>query len=318
MTEKRIPWTVYVVMLVTTLFWALGHPLGRIILRTVHPFQLGAINLVVGLLTLLVFLAATGRMSAIFRLPARDLLGSLSLGALGFALYQVLTFSALSRIPASINAVLVATNVVLIAPLAALFLKERIRWRGAAAIACAFGGVVLVTFNQGLAAGSRISLVGCLFSLLAALSFALYTVIGKSVVQRNDPLIVTALALFAGAVLLSIFTGATVGFGSLADAGGRAWALMILLGVTMIGFAYPAWFACLKLLPATRVSIFIYLTPVFAVVLSFLILDERFTWLFYIGGALVLGSVVVSSMSTALHGAPDARLSLSGRQTRVP
>ena len=304
MIEKRIPWTVYVVMLVTTLFWALGHPLGRIILRTVHPFQLGAINLVVGLLTLLVFLAATGRISAIFRLPARDFLGSLSLGALGFALYQVLTFSALSRIPASINAVLVATNVVMIAPLAALFLKEKIRWQGAAAIACAFGGVVLVTFNQGLATGSRISLVGCLFSLLAALSFALYTVIGKRVVQRNDPLIVTALALFAGAVLLSIFTGATVGFGSLADAGERAWILMILLGVTMIGFAYPAWFACLRLLPATRVSIFIYLTPVFAVVLSFLILGERFTWLFYIGGALVLGSVVVSSMSTMRQGGP--------------
>jgi drug/metabolite transporter (DMT)-like permease len=295
MTDNKRQWTVYGVMLVTTLFWALGHPLGRIILRTVHPFQLGAINLVVGLLTLVGFLAATGRLSAIVRLPARDLFESLALGALGFALYQVLTFSALSRIPASINAVLVATNVVLIAPLAAVFLGERIRWQGAVAIACAFGGVVLVTFNQGMAAGPGISLVGCLFSLLAALCFALYTVIGKKVVQRNDPLIVTALALFAGAVLLGAFTGATVGFRSLADAGGRAWVLMVLLGVTMIGFAYPAWFACLKQLPATRVSIFIYLTPVFAVVLSFFILDERFTWLFYVGGALVLGSVVVAT-----------------------
>jgi drug/metabolite transporter (DMT)-like permease len=119
--------------------------------------------------------------------------------------------------------------------------------------------------------------------------------------------------LFAAAVLLSIFTGATVGFGSLADAGERAWILMILLGVTMIGFAYPAWFACLRLLPATRVSIFIYLTPVFAVVLSFLILGERFTWLFYVGGALVLGSVVASSMSATRQGARDAGASSRGR-----
>jgi hypothetical protein len=29
-------------LLLATLFWALGHPLGRIILQTVHPFQLGA------------------------------------------------------------------------------------------------------------------------------------------------------------------------------------------------------------------------------------------------------------------------------------
>jgi drug/metabolite transporter (DMT)-like permease len=65
----------------------------------------------------------------------------------------------------------------------------------------------------------------------------------------------------------------------------------------MIGFAYPAWFACLKKLPATRVSIFIYMTPVFAVVLAFLILDERFSWLFYAGGALVLAGVVASTIS---------------------
>jgi drug/metabolite transporter (DMT)-like permease len=31
------------------------------------------------------------------------------------------------------------------------------------------------------------------------------------------------------------------------------------------------------------------------VVLSFLILDERFTWMFYVGGALVLGSVVTAT-----------------------
>jgi drug/metabolite transporter (DMT)-like permease len=228
-------------------------------------------------------------------MPARDMLASLALGIVGFALYQLLTFSALSRIPASMNAVLVSTNVVLIAPLAAILLRERIRWARAAAILCAFAGVVLVTFNQGFAPGARLDLYGCLLSLLAALSFALYTVLGKRVVERNDPLIVTAVALFAGAVALSTLTGFTVGFTSLSAAGGFNWFLMIVLGVTMIGFAYPAWFTSLKKLPASRVSIFIYLTPVFAVVLAFLILDERFSWLFYVGGALVLSSVVVST-----------------------
>ena len=302
MKEKNIPWGVYPVILVTTLFWALGHPLGRIILRTVHAMQLGSINLVVGFLVLLAYLGATGRLRSVLRLPARDLLASLALGVIGFALYQLLTFSALSRIPASMNAVLVATNIIMIAPLASLFLKEKIGWGRAVAILTAFGGVVLVTFNQGFAAQAGIDLAGCLFSLLAALSFAVYTVLGKSVVSRNDPLIVTALALFAGAVLLSAFTAATVGFGGTARADGLTWLFMILLGVTMIGFAYPAWFACLKLLPASRVSIFIYVTPVFAVVLSFLILNERFSWLFYLGGALVLGSVVLSTAALQRKG----------------
>ena len=298
MEQKAIPWRVYPAILIATIFWALGHPLGRIIVRSVDPLQLGSVNLVVGFLVLLAYLAAAGKLPAIFHLPARDLLGSLALGVVGFAIYQFLTFSALKRIPASMNAILVATNIIMITPLAALFLKERFLWARAIAILTAFGGVLLVTFNQGFAVGTRIDLIGCMFSLFAALSFAIYTVLGKSIVSRNDPLIVTALAIFAGAVLLSAASGAVVGLERLAAADSVTWLLMILLGATMIGVSYPTWFACLKLLPASRVSIFIYMTPVFAVVLSSLILNERFSWLFYVGAAVVLGSVAFSNVAS--------------------
>jgi drug/metabolite transporter (DMT)-like permease len=284
-------------MLFATVFWALGHPLGRIILREVHPFQLGSVNLVVGFLSVLAYLAVVGKAPLLFRLSLRDTLSSLALGALGFAVYQVLTFSALSRIPASMNAVLVATNVILIAILSALFLRERIRWLRAAGILCAFLGVMLVTFNSGFSLAAAVDLTGCAFSLLAALSFALYTVLGKRLVQANDPLIVTTLALFSGAVLLTAFTAATTGLGRLGAAGPVPWVLMIVLGVTMIGYAYPAWFESLKRLPASHASTFIYLTPVFAVVLSFLILNERFSWPFYVGGLLVLGGIAASASS---------------------
>ncbi len=302
-------------LLLATLFWALGHPLGRIILQTVHPFQLGTVTLATGFLCLLAYLAAARRLPLLARMRPADLAGSLALGVLGFAAYQVLTFSALARIPASVNAILVSSNVVLIAVLSAIFLKESVGWRRALGILIAFAGVVLVTFNRGIplgaaappplvgepiapsgvSLGGSIDLLGCAFSLLAALCFALYTILGKQLVGRNDPLLVTALALLAGALLLGAVTAGFVGFSSLARAGGRAWRLMVLLGVSMIGFAYPAWFETLRKLPASRASVFVYLTPVFAVILSFLILDERFSWVFYAGAALVLGGVALSS-----------------------
>jgi drug/metabolite transporter (DMT)-like permease len=286
-------------LLLATLFWALGHPLGRIILQTVHPFQLGSLTLTVGFLCVFVYLAAVRRLPLLARMSGGDIAGSLALGVLGFAAYQVLTFSALARIPASMNAVLVSCNVVLIAILSAIFLKERIRWQRAAGILIAFAGVVLVTFNHGFALGGSIDLLGCAFSLLAALCFALYTILGKRLVKRNDPLLVTSLALLAGGLLLGVVTAGFVGLSSLAQAGRQAWWLMILLGVSMIGFAYPAWFETLKRLPASRASVFVYLTPVFAVILSFLILDERFSWMFYAGGALVLAGVALSSLAKA-------------------
>jgi drug/metabolite transporter (DMT)-like permease len=288
---------VYVPMVLATLFWAAGHPLGRIILEKVHAFQLGSVTLVVGFLSVLAYLAVTGKLPLLFRLSGRDTALSLALGAIGFAAYQVLTFSALSRIPASMNAILVTTNVILILVLSAVFLREKISWLRAAGIILAFIGAALVALNRGFAPGAHVDFLGSAFSLLAALSFALYTVLGKSLVERNDPLIVTTLALFSGAVLLTVFTAATVGLGSLASAGARPWWLMVFLGVTMIGYAYPAWFECLKRLPASQASSFTYLTPVFAVLLSLLILGERFGWPFYLGGVLVLGGVAATASS---------------------
>ena len=49
-------------ILLATLFWALGHPLGRIILQTVHPFQLGSMTLAIGFLCVFLYLAAARRL----------------------------------------------------------------------------------------------------------------------------------------------------------------------------------------------------------------------------------------------------------------
>ena len=233
----------------------------------------------------------------------------MGLGVFGFFLYQILTFSALSRIPASMNAVLVSNNVVFIALLAALILKERVGLFRVMGIILAIGGVVLVTFNKGFSISSgtgSIDLLGCSFSLLAALSAALYSVIGKKVLISNDPLIVAALAIFSGAVLLTILTASTVGFTEVYVAGWSTILLMVFLGITMIGIAYPLWFVCLKRFPASQISIYIYLTPIFAVVLSLIILHERFSWLFWAGGALIMGGIIITNLFASDKAAPKS------------
>jgi len=288
----------YFLMLIVSFFWAIGHPVGRILLEKLHPFQVSTVTLGTGFIGLMIFLIITGRIKKLFKLPMRDIFISMGLGVLGFFLYQILTFSALDRIPASMNAVLVSNNVVFIAIFAAIILKERIRLAGVAGIILAVAGVVLVTFNQGFNLGNgsgNISILGCSFSLLAALSAALYSVIGKKVLAQNDPLIITAFAIFSGTVLLTILTASTVGFSDIAVAGWQLNTIMVVLGLTMIGVAYPLWFICLKKFPASQISIYTYLTPVFAVILSLAILKEKFSWLFWVGGGLILLGIIITN-----------------------
>jgi drug/metabolite transporter (DMT)-like permease len=195
------------------------------------------------------------------------------------------------------NAILVSTNVVFIAIFAALILKERVMPASIIGIALALFGVVLVTFNRGftLEGGEgSINLLGCLFSVLAAILFALYSVFGKKVLVSNDPLIINALSLFSGAALLAIMTSATVGFAEVVSADWKTLLILIFIGLSN-GIAYPLWFTCLKRVPATHVSIYIYLMPVFAIILSLIIINERFSWLFWVGGALILGGIVITN-----------------------
>ena len=288
----------YFLMLIVSFFWAIGHPLGRIIVQKVHPFQLSTVTLVTGFIGLLIFLIISGRIKKISEIPKRDIFISLLIGVLGFFFYQILTFSALVRIPASVNAVLVSNNVVFIAILAAIILKEKIRLLQSLGIFLAIIGVLLVTFNNGFYlndGGANINLLGCAFSLLAALSAALYSVIGKKVLTSNDPVIITTIAIFSGAVLLTVLTASTVGFSEIFRAGWTTILMMIMLGLTMIGVAYPLWFVCLKRFPASQISIYIYLTPVFAVILSLIILDEKFKWLFWVGAPLILTGIIITN-----------------------
>ena len=69
MEKRAFPFRIeYIFMLIAAFFWALGHPLGKIVLRTVHPFQLGAVNLIAGFLSLLIYLTLAGRLRDVFKI----------------------------------------------------------------------------------------------------------------------------------------------------------------------------------------------------------------------------------------------------------
>jgi drug/metabolite transporter (DMT)-like permease len=286
----------YAFMLLFAFFAALGHPLGRIIVREMHPILLGTMSLLVGLFVLALYVACSGRMKMLLGLKGKDVLLSAGIGIFGFFFFQILTFSALSRIPASVNAFLINTSVVYISLLAAAVLKERIPVNRVAAIVLALVGMLFVVFNRGFQFQRAVDLLGCLFSILGAIVFSIYSVFGKKLLERNDPVVIVTVAVLSGSIFLVIFSGLTVGYASLSGVSMGSWLLTILLGATMIGLAYPLWFIGLKRLPASHVSLYIYMAPLFAVLLSFIILRETFGWLFWIGALLILGGIVLASM----------------------
>ncbi|HSE82482.1 MAG TPA: DMT family transporter, partial [Gaiellaceae bacterium] len=163
----------------------------------------------------------------------------------------------------------------------------------AAGLAVAFAGVAIVVL---LGAGGELSFAnakGPLIVLAAPVAFALYNVLLKPLLGRYDLLALTAATSLVGTVFLLPFVGGrtieTVTGISLEDA-----ALVLYLGVVSTFLGYIGWNIGLRGLGATRAVTYTYVISPLAVVFGALLLDEPVTLWLVLGGALVVGGVVVA------------------------
>src|SRR6185503_17492684 len=107
---------------------------------------------------------------------------------------------------------------------------------------------------------------GPLIVLGAPLAFALFNVITKPLLTRHSPLGVGA------AVLLPLTSHDVLSTAASLDA--WDWTLILYLGLVCTLFAYVAWTAALGHLDASRAVAYIYLVPVFAVIVGAAVLGE--------------------------------------------
>lgn len=279
----------YLMLITTTFIWGSGHPIGKLILAEITPLQLSMLSSVLGSLAVSVGLVITRQHGNLAQLRGKGLTLALMSGGIMFFLYPNLSFSALQRIPASANSILVATSTIFVAVISPWLLKEKLDAAGYGAVVVSFVGVALVVLSTGQATGSfySLNLVGCSLSLTGAISSALYTMIGRKAMATYDALSVTLVGSLLGAILLAVAVAFTSGFAEIVRASPMTNVLVAYWGI-FSGLGYVMFYYSLKNLEAAKASSFIYLSPLFAVILSIAVLGEEMTTAFLGGVALVL------------------------------
>ena len=192
----------------------------------------------------------------------------------------------------------IAALVVALAPgmtvvLAALAGLERIRPRHVVGLTVAFAGVVVVV---ALGSGQSLSLEsaqGPLLVLGAPLSFALYNVVLKPLLGRYDLLALTAATSLIGTIgLTPLVRPSTVDV--VTGASAEIAAFLLYLGVLATLLGYIAWNHGLRGLGPTRAVTYAYAIPPLAVLIGAVALDEPITAWLVLGGALVVGGIVLA------------------------
>lgn len=190
---------------------------------------------------------------------------------------------------------LVATSAPAIAAVIAYrFLGERLTRRRVAGIAVALAGVVVVVvFATGT--GTDLTVAnpfGAALMVVSQVSWAGYTVLGRTLAVRHDPLTMVGTAFLIGcAMVLPLLPHALAGVGQL-DGAQWWWLVHLVIGGTLV--PHVMWFIALRHLSANETVTTMYLVPLYGLLFSVLILDERLSAIGLVGGAAILVGVGIA------------------------
>jgi drug/metabolite transporter (DMT)-like permease len=209
---------------------------------------------------------------------------------LWFGVYNVALNEGEQRVDAGTAAMLIQVSPVLIALMAAMFLRERFTPQLAVGLALAFGGVALIAFSN--SPGGNSDVIGVLLCLLSAAVYSVSLILQKPLVGRLPAVQVVWLACSVGAIACLPFTGTLVG--EVADAPASSLWWLLYLGVFPTAIAFTTYAFALRHMSASNLGVTTYLVPPITIVMGLVFLSEVPPTMAYAGGLLALVGVAVA------------------------
>ena len=283
-------------MLLAVCFWAGAFIAAKIGLRTASPLALTYYRFLIGVACLFLYARFKG---ISLRIRPGDWGNMLLLGLVGMTGYHLLFFQSLRYTTAVKAAMIGATNPLMSALLAALFLGERLGGRRILMILTAFAGVLLTISNwhPGVLLHQGPGL-GDLLMAAAVLCWATYAILVRRLVRRFDPIVTTFYSFLVCVLILTPFQGAeTLRIGLTSSRQG--WLAILYMGVFPTFMGYLIQQQAIKHIGVSRAALFLNLVPVLVMVLAVAVLGEPFLPLNLVSAAMIILSLLGFNLMAA-------------------
>jgi len=284
--------------------WAINGTVSKVILASgVSSLRLSQVRTTGALAGLALVLLATAPER--LRVGRRELPFLAFFGIGGLAFVQWFYFLAIHRLAIGIALLIQYLAPLLVALWARYVFHEQVRRRIWLALALALGGLALIV---NVSSGGTISTAGVVFSLFAAVTYALYILLAEHALGDRDAVSLLAWGFAFAALFFAVIApwwsfpahlaGADVSLlGHLSSQHLPVWSLMIFMIVAGTIVPFFLLVSALRHLPATRVGIMAMLEPVVATIVAWAWLDESLGAAQLVGAAVVLGAILLAQTS---------------------
>lgn len=241
-----------------------------------------------------------------FRLPIKQVGVMAVLGVFGMALLQVTYAIAVQLLPVGIALLLEYLAVLVVAVIAFVFFKEKVRPRLWVAIGCVLAGLVVVAQIW----SSTLDPLGVIMALAAAATLSIYFLVGERQVSATSPLTVAFWTSGFAAVFWAFFSGwwevrpAVLAHpvsltGNLEGVVLPLWVVLAWLVVMGSFLPFLLSFAAIGRLRATAAGVVASSEVIFAFAVAWIWLGEQLSVVQLLGAAVVLTGIVLAQTARA-------------------
>lgn len=220
-----------------------------------------------GLLTILIY--SIGRKKVLY--PKKENLSKVLIVSVFQTILQYLFFYVGLANTTGVKGTVISGSSAFFAILVAsiIFRQEKLTFKKIFACILGFSGIILINLN-GL--DFNMNFFGDAFVLFSTISLAVSSVLIKKYSKFEDPVVISGYQFIVGGLVM-IITGALTGGHIIVNSGASLGVLIYLAFLSAI--AYALWGILLKHNKVSKVTIFSFMTPVFGVILSKLMLTEQ-------------------------------------------
>jgi O-acetylserine/cysteine efflux transporter len=207
---------------------------------------------------------------------------------IGSTIQYGFTYYGLKGIDVSTASILVQLEGPILALLSTLILKEKLGWPRALGMGLAFTGVIVIAGEP--------RLNDSLDSVALVITGAVFWAIAQIMISRLKSLsgitILAWVAVIATPQMLLISLLIEEGqWESIKSANLIDWSIVFYLSFIMTVIGYSVWYHLLRICDVSKISPFLMLLPVTSIIAGMVLLNEQFTLVMGIGGALVMTGV---------------------------
>jgi drug/metabolite transporter (DMT)-like permease len=295
-SQKMIDWSLVIIV---NFMWATQVPVIRVIGDRLGPVTVAFIPMIVSTLIFLPLLWIENKKRNVkMYWRWKDIKYFIWPGLIGVFLMQY-AYTLGSRLTLAANAGIITLTIpVIVAIFASLLLKEKLNIVRIISFILAIGGVLLTSLSDISGADFKQSqyLSGNLIFLFACCCCGFYNTYCKMLVDKKftelQILVYSSLVGSIASIPLLIWAE-PFHYSAFIKSGSVALLSMIELSVIVYGVSMLLFFYVLKRMDVTQAILGNYLLPFFIAILGILLLNEKITWLMFLGGAIIIISTLM-------------------------